>query len=127
MTLERLRGICLSFPHATEQIQWVDDLVFKIGGKMFAVVCLLEHSRTVAFKCTPEEFGALTEMEGIIPAPYMARASWVRAADFDTLPAAELKGLIGDSYNLVRAGLPKKVQAGLGVETDSGGGKRAKS
>ena len=39
MTLETLRTLCLSFPGATEQIQWGSDLVFKVGGKMFCVSC----------------------------------------------------------------------------------------
>ena len=37
MTLEQIRGFCTSLPHVTEKIQWGDDLVFKVGGKMFCV------------------------------------------------------------------------------------------
>ena len=40
MNIDQLRKICLSFPGATEQIQWGDDLLFKVGGKMFAVTPL---------------------------------------------------------------------------------------
>ena len=36
MDLEAIRKFCLSLPHATEGIQWEDDLLFRIGGKMFA-------------------------------------------------------------------------------------------
>ena len=40
MNVDWLRELCLSFPGATEQIQWGYDLVFKVGGKMFAVTPL---------------------------------------------------------------------------------------
>ena len=113
MTLERVRAICLKFPHATEQIQWGNDLVFKIGGKMFAVAALENTGKALAFKCTPEEFGLLTENEGIIPAPYLARAHWVSLEKFDTLSASELSRRLRDSYDLVFGGLTKKAQAAL--------------
>ena len=44
MTIERARAICLKFAGATEQIQWGNDLVFKVGGKMFAVAALEANS-----------------------------------------------------------------------------------
>ena len=37
MTLDQIRNVCLSLPGTTEQIQWGDDLVFKVAGKMFRV------------------------------------------------------------------------------------------
>jgi predicted DNA-binding protein (MmcQ/YjbR family) len=108
MTLERMRAICLKFPQATEQIQWGDDLVFKVCGKMFAVARLDGAGNVLAFKCTPEEFAMLIECEGIIPAPYLARAHWVSVETFDILSAAELIRRLRESYDLVVAGLPKK-------------------
>ena len=113
MTVERVRAICLKFPHSTEQIQWGNDLVFKIGGKMFAVAALESTGNALSFKCTPEEFTLLTENEGISPAPYLARAHWVSLQKFDTLGGAELSKRLRDSYDLVFAGLTKKAQAAL--------------
>jgi predicted DNA-binding protein (MmcQ/YjbR family) len=112
MNVESIRRYCMSFPHATEVVQWGDDLVFKIAGKMFAVVDLRPPNH-IAFKCDPESFAELTEKEGIIPAPYMARAQWVSVQHHDALEAGELKNLIQASYDMVRARLPKKVQAKL--------------
>jgi predicted DNA-binding protein (MmcQ/YjbR family) len=100
-------------PHATEQIQWENDLVFKIGGKMFAVARLDAGPNVVAFKCRPEEFALLIEQEGIIPAPYLARAHWVSLARFDVLRPSELARRLRDSYDLVLAGLPKKLRESL--------------
>ncbi len=112
MNLESIRKLCMSFPHATEKVQWGDDLVFKIGGKMFAVVVLPSERRypvVASFKCTPEEFTELTERAGIIPAPYSARYHWVALERFDALPSTELQRLLRDSYDLVRAKLPAKT------------------
>ncbi|MCZ6856405.1 MAG: MmcQ/YjbR family DNA-binding protein [Gemmatimonadetes bacterium] len=44
MDLESLREYCLSFANATEDIQWGDDLLFRVGGKIFAVLDLGEAS-----------------------------------------------------------------------------------
>ena len=77
MSLDWFRDHCLTFPHATEQVQWVKDLVFKVGGKMFAVAALEPGAHVFSFKCTPEKYADLIETPGIIPAPYMARAQWV--------------------------------------------------
>ena len=71
MKIDWLREHCISLPHATETVQWGDDLVFKIAGKMFAVVPLEPSAPTLlAFKCTPEKFAELVEIPGIIPAPW---------------------------------------------------------
>jgi predicted DNA-binding protein (MmcQ/YjbR family) len=108
MNLERMRAICLKFPQATEEVQWGDNLVFKVCGKMFAVATLDGAGNGLAFKCTPEEFAMLIECEGILPAPYLARAHWVRVETFDILSAADLSRRLRQSYDLVVAGLPKK-------------------
>jgi len=119
MDIETLRRYCLSLPHATEGIQWGSDLLFRIGGKMFAVVALERTPISVAFKCTPEEFAELIEHDGIIPTPYMARNHWVFLESLDVLPRAELKRLIKDSYRMVAAKLTKKVQLQLGLISKS--------
>jgi len=115
MDIETLRRYCLGLPHATEGIQWGNDLLFRIGGKMFAVVALERTPTSISFKCTPEQFAELTEREGIIPAPYMARNNWVMLESLEVLPRAELKRLIKNSYEIVAAKLTKKVQAQLGL------------
>src|SRR5258705_637884 len=77
MTIESVRAICRALPDVTEDIKWGSDLVFSVGKKMFAVVNT-ERPHTLAFKCTPDTFAELTERDGIIPAPYMARNMWVQ-------------------------------------------------
>jgi len=81
-------------------------------------VLVLDPSRSVcmSFKCTPETFAELTERDGIIPAPYVARYHWVALERFDALKGAELKGLIKNSYDMVLAKLPGKLRARLQVQ-----------
>jgi predicted DNA-binding protein (MmcQ/YjbR family) len=116
MTLEKLRQHCLSFPGATEQIQWGADLVFKVGGKMFCVACTETAPNVMSFKCDDETFAELCEREGIIPAPYMARAKWVALERWDTLNDRELKPFVAEAYRLVKQKLSKKAQAALEVK-----------
>ena len=66
-------------------------LVFKIGGKMFAVIGLDPVSdHCLSFKCTPEKFAELIERDGIVPAPYVARYHWVALQRFNALSEKEL-------------------------------------
>jgi predicted DNA-binding protein (MmcQ/YjbR family) len=115
MNVDWVRAHCMALPHTTEEVLWGDDLVFKIGGKMYAVVVLgvSTHKVVMSFKCTPEVFAELVERPGIIPAPYSARMHWVALEREDALPRAESKRLIKQSYELVVAKLPKKKQAEL--------------
>ncbi len=113
MTLEKLRAVCLSFPAATEQIQWGADLVFKVGGKMFCVACTEAAPVVTSLKCDDETFAELCEREGIIPAPYLARAKWVALERWDALDDREFKPLIEQAYTLVRQSLPRKTQSAL--------------
>jgi len=112
-SVESVRKICLGFPHATEQIQWGYDLVFKIGGKMFALVPLEPAPIFLTFKVADESFAELSERPGIIPAPYLARAKWVALEHADALSPQELGSLLRLSYDLVRAKLPKKTRESL--------------
>src|SRR5947207_14017619 len=114
MDIEKVRALCLSFPHVTEEVLWGNDLVFKIGGKMFAVIGLDPASdHCMSFKCTPEKFAELVERKGIVPAPYVARYHWVALESFDALSGKELKVLLRNSYDLVFEKLPKKMKAQL--------------
>jgi predicted DNA-binding protein (MmcQ/YjbR family) len=113
--IDWVRVFCLSLPHATEGVQWEHDLLFRIAGKMFCVANLepAMSPTKIAFKCTPEKFAELVEVEGIIPAPYMARNHWVAMIEINALRQPEIKELIHESYQLVLEKLPKKTQADL--------------
>lgn len=112
MNLDWIRKCCLSFPHVTEHVQW-ESLVFKVGGKIIAIAPLEPSNAVLSFKASPEDFAELTEIPGVIPAPYLARAQWVALEAEDALPPREIKRLLRKSYDLVLAKLPRKVRKEL--------------
>ena len=113
MDIDALRRVCLSFPGTTEQIQWGSNLLFKVGGKMFAVTPTEPAPVWLSLKVTPEQFAELTERPGIIPAPYLARAKWIALESRDALTPSELAPLLRASYDLVVAKLPRKARESL--------------
>lgn len=113
MNIDWIRDLCLSFPRATEEEVWTDDLTFKVAGKMFAHTPLIPARVWLSFKASPEKFAELTERPGIIPAPYLARAQWVALETRDALPPQELAPLLRESYDMVVAKLPRKTREAL--------------
>jgi|CXWL01.1.fsa_nt_gi predicted DNA-binding protein (MmcQ/YjbR family) len=116
MRLDRLKSFVLALPHATIVKQWGENLVCKIGGKMFLIISLDgDTMEGCAFKCTPADYTRLTtEVDGIIPARYnMFKSHWVQLEDPDALSEAQLKEYVRGACSLVKAGLPKKLQATL--------------
>lgn len=108
MKVDAIREFCLSFPDATENLQWGDDLCFKIRGKIFAIVGL--DDPRLCFKCSPENFAELIEREDIRPAPYVGRYKWVMLDRVDALGAEELRECIRQSYEMVAAKAPGKLK-----------------
>ena len=113
MNIEWVRKFCMALPHTTESVQWGANLVFKIGGRIYAVVNLEPAAHWISFKCSADDFADLVEREGVVPAPYFARAQWVALETEDAVPAAELKRLLRNAYALVFARLTKKAQREL--------------
>jgi predicted DNA-binding protein (MmcQ/YjbR family) len=114
MRLDRLKAFALGLPQTTWVKQWGECLVHKVAGKMFLIIVLDgETVEAIIFKCTPDEFDELTELDGVIQAPYCAKRHWVRVADLAVFSEKDLQFRIRHSYDLVVAKLPKKVQATL--------------
>ena len=113
MRLDQLRKFALTLRQTTVVKQWGECLVFKVAGKMFAVVALEPARVWIAFKSTPEEFAELTERPGIVPAPYSARYYWVALETKDALSTVELKQQLRRSYDLVFEKLPRRARAEL--------------
>lgn len=107
-----LKDFCRSLPGTTEDVKWIDHLVFSIGGKMYAIFNL-DDEEQFSLKCSDEDYDRLTCVEGIIPAPYAARFSWVKAEQRRAQPDAEWRTLLAHARELVLAGLPKKARASL--------------
>ena len=61
-----------------------------------------------------ERFLELTDLPGIVPAPYLARARWVSVAEPQRFTTVELQALMLDAYVAIRAMLTRKLQSELG-------------
>jgi predicted DNA-binding protein (MmcQ/YjbR family) len=121
MDNERVRELCLALPHVTESVNWGHHLVFfvgdkAIGGKMFALIHLDDAGTGVVwFHCGEERFQELLEIEGIIPAPYMARAHWVTIERWDILRARQFEDELRRANELIYAKLPKRTKTILAM------------
>jgi predicted DNA-binding protein (MmcQ/YjbR family) len=112
MTNESIRTYCLGLPHVTEVVQWVEHLLFKVGGKMFAMIELDGHR--CSLRADPERYAELVEMPDIVPASHnMWTYHWVTMERLDALPDREFRELLTASYQIVKATLPRKIQAAL--------------
>lgn len=117
MNIDLLRAYCLSLPQAAEKIQWENDLLFTIGGKIFAVTPLEPAPFVLTLKPDPEHRLELLEIEGVEPAPYLARAGWVSVRTWDVFRDSEWRDLAAESYRMIVSKLPKKLQAQLSQGT----------
>jgi len=109
MDLAQLREYCLSKRRATEGIPFGPDvLVFKVGGKMFALAALDEVPTTVNLKCEPDLALDLRDRyEQVRPGYHMNKKHW-NTVEIDTgIPDAELRKMIDHSYDLVTKSLRK--------------------
>lgn len=113
MTRALVNAHCATLPGAERSDPWGGGHdAWKVGGKMFACVGAMED-HGVAVKCPDAETAALLiEMGRALKAPYF-HASWVRLP-WGFVPEDELRERLDISYRIIRAGLPKKVQAALG-------------
>ncbi len=102
----------MSLPVVTEDIKWDDDLCFSVGGKMFCVAWMGLPMK-VSFKVREDEFEELSQAEGFIPAPYMARVKWVQLKKVELIDDKTFRNYIMQSYELVIAKLTKKMRKEL--------------
>ncbi|MHB1674589.1 MAG: MmcQ/YjbR family DNA-binding protein [Acidobacteriaceae bacterium] len=116
MDAEQVREFLLKLPHVEETMQWGANLVFwvgdkVVGGKMFALANLDEDGQgVISFHAGPERYPDLLEIDGVIPAPYMARIFWVALTRWDAIPSRELLPLLAQARDLVYAKLPKRTK-----------------
>jgi predicted DNA-binding protein (MmcQ/YjbR family) len=111
---DALVEFCRSLPGVTEDVKWGADLVFSVGGKMFAGFQLPDGA-PIGFKVDPPLFDGLVGHNGVVPAPYMAKHSWVSVTDRTQLPLATLRNLLAESHRLVAQKLSKKARQALGL------------
>lgn len=122
MDAERTRAYLLSLPHVVETMQWGANLVFwvgdkAIGGKMFALINLDDdqNRQVISYSAGPARYADLLEIDGIFPAPYMARIHWVAAQRWRVFHAPEWEQQLRAAYDLTLAKLPSKTRAALAL------------
>jgi predicted DNA-binding protein (MmcQ/YjbR family) len=121
MDAERIRTYLLTLPHAVETMQWGANLVFwvgdkTIGGKMFALVNLDGDGKAViSYAAGPECYSELLEIEGVIPAPYMARIYWVAVERWNVFRTTEWEQQLSAAHALTFNKLPPRTRAVLAM------------
>lgn len=108
---------CLSLPATSLVVQWGDSRVYKVGGKVFAILCpATEKPHHITFKVTENSFEILTQDPDFVQAPYCAKRKWVSLERLEALSTKELKAYLTRAHALIAAGLPKKTQSALGLD-----------
>jgi predicted DNA-binding protein (MmcQ/YjbR family) len=119
MDNERIRAICMSFPHVAETVNWGHHLVYwagdrDIGGRMFASTDLDGSGVGVlSFHCGAERFHELLEIEGMRPTPYSAKNFWVTMERWDVLRSKQVEDELKKAYALIFERLPKHTKTML--------------
>jgi predicted DNA-binding protein (MmcQ/YjbR family) len=112
MTPEAFDACCRSLPGTTMDVLWEVDHVYKVGGRMFAV---LAPGGSFSFKANDVAFEMLVETGAARPAPYMARAKWVYIDDPEALPDEDLRRYLKEAHSLIAARLTRKARRELGL------------
>jgi len=109
MNLELFREYCLSKPGATEDMPFGEDvLVFRVGGKMFALAALDEVPPRVNLKCDPDLALELRDRyEQVTPGYHMNKKHWNTVEIESAIPGVELQKMIDHSYELIVGTLPR--------------------
>lgn len=115
MNTETLRQYCLSKPGATESFPFDESsLVFKVGGKIFALLDIESRPPTINLKCDPERAVQLREENSAVaPGFHMNKRHWNTVTVGGSLRSSDLHDWVDHSYELVMKSLPKAVRAGL--------------
>jgi predicted DNA-binding protein (MmcQ/YjbR family) len=116
MDTERARKFLRKLPLVEETMQWGDNLVYwvgdkAVGGKMFALLNLdADGMAVMSFSAGPERYHELLEIDGVIPAPYMARLSWVALERWGAIPGREMETLLQAARDMTYEKLPPKTK-----------------
>jgi len=117
MNVEEVRDYCLSKKSVTESTPFDDvTLVFKVAGKMFALLPLDEINLSINLKCEPEKAVSLREMyPSVKPGYHMNKNHWNTVYVDGTVEKKLILQWIDDSYQLVINSLPRKTRQTLGI------------
>jgi len=117
LSRDELNDFCAALPHATHVVQWGGSDVYKVGGKLFAVIGMGGEGNAITFKATDLGFEVLSDTPGLRPAPYMASRGlkWIQHYAEPGLPDDSLRAHIQASYDMIVAKIPGKKRTELGL------------
>ena len=115
MNIQQLYEFCLAKKGVTEHFPFDEDtLVFKVGGKMFALTSLKDWEKgtpSINLKCDPERALELrAEYQSIKPGYHMSKIHWNTVTFDGDVPDKMIRDFITDSYDLILKSLTKKIQ-----------------
>jgi predicted DNA-binding protein (MmcQ/YjbR family) len=115
MNAESFRAHCLGKAATTEGTPFgPEDIVFKVAGKMFAILALEEVPPRVNLKCDPDLALELRDRyEQVQPGYHMNKKHWNTVVLDGVIPDPELRKMIDHSYDLIVQSLPKSKRKGL--------------
>lgn len=110
MRRDELLELCTTLPGAVEDYPFGDGVaVFKIGGRMFALVPLAAEPAGMTVKCDPELALALRATYAAVrPGYHTNKRHWNTVALDGSIPDDELREMVAHSYELVVAKLPRR-------------------
>lgn len=115
MNIEEIREYCLAKPGVIESFPFSETaLVFKVAGKMFALLDLSEDSRGISLKCDPELAIELRELHSeVTPAYHFNKQHWNGVSLEGGISDDQLKAWIDHSYTIVVESLPRSKKEAL--------------
>jgi predicted DNA-binding protein (MmcQ/YjbR family) len=115
LTLQDIRAYCSSRKGAVEDFPFdFKTLVFKVGGKMFALTDIDAEELSLNLKCDPYRSLELrSRYPRVTPGYHMSKKHWNTVIIDGSIPDAEILEMIDHSYNLVFRGLAKTVRDGI--------------
>ena len=115
MNIEEIREYCIAKPEVTEEFPFNETaLVFKVAGKMFALLDLSEDSRGISLKCDPKLAIELRELHPeVTPAWHFNKQHWNGVNFKGSISNSQLKEWIDHSYAIVVDSLPKSKRETL--------------
>ncbi|MDB5096483.1 MAG: hypothetical protein JWM80_904 [Cyanobacteria bacterium RYN_339] len=115
MDLEAFQAHCDTMPGAAAGYPFGPEVVvYKVGGKMFAIAATPPREPRMTLKCDPEWARVLRDTyPAVIPGYHTNKRHWNTVAWDGTIPDAELRGMIDHAYAQVVKGLTKAQRAAL--------------
>jgi predicted DNA-binding protein (MmcQ/YjbR family) len=115
MTRDEVLAACLAYRGAVEDYPFGDEVaVFKVGGRMFALVSLLGDPGSVHLKCDPDLALELRDRYAAVrPGYHLNKRHWNTVELDGSIDGDELRDMISHSYDLVVQRLPKRQRTAL--------------